>query len=277
MLEDYADVRKETLRLAGIDDSPPDLEVIDCSPPHPSRAGEVYSKTNQVLRSEIRKKPLGKNIHITGEMRAISYPDHRGVIREDWESHRELFEMVCYMPPESRRSAAEIWKWNRGNWGNVTWQNHLDAFNLISDGEIDLYTSPERERVHFSVFGDQYVLLQSEHPSHLEEKYIWFLRSYVLNQQLGEKARMILQKSTRIPQGEFKGFLDNLSSEYALHVLFSLADSSSEMKSILSAKIGSEGYRLNILSDLMSVGFVKETNKLLNLTDDGREYLQLFS
>lgn len=264
----------ETLSQLGIKSSSTmGMQVIRYSPPDAEHNARVYSRVNEILEAEIKQAGLDCT-HITGEMRALADPHHRRVVRDNFRSHMKRVDLVCYLPLKHREKAWRIWRWNRKNWGTAPWEDLLDAYDLLAEGEVRLFALAKRESIHYSVFFDNFVLLQSQHmpPSHM--KHVWLIESVQLTEILREKAKRIVARAERIPPSVFRGLYLSLSSPAALDSLFTLRDGG-RLRGAMHAH--PKGRRQGILEDLIGVGFVRETKSALAITREGLEYLTLWS
>jgi predicted transcriptional regulator len=241
----------------------------------------VYRKTNEILLSMLQEgKSLGGSTHITGEMRALADPPHRRVCRENWNLDRSRLNVVAYLPTKYRTFGRDIWAWNLKSWEKkeADWMNHLDAFDLLANAKVNLFALQKLEKIHYSVFGDRYILLQSKHSHGTHAKPVWLLESTSLVEVLAPKTERTLEKAEYINSRIFKEFTLAISSSTALHILFSLLDHGKieGMKFRASLKKDMRLFQESYIEDLKAVGFIKEDGGVIQITEAGKDYLKLF-
>lgn len=267
----------ETLHKLGIqDDSSLNIEVVKYSPPDEKLNAAVYEHVNRILKSKIQRSGLDCT-HITGEMRALADPQHRHVIRENFQEHKKRIDLVCYLPIEHRRNAWNIWQWNRRNWGTADWRDLLDAYDLLAESEVRLFALKEREEIHYSVFFDDFVLLQSQHvpPSHM--KHVWLLKSAPLTERLREQAKRIVERADRISPSVFRNLWLLLSSPATLECLLTIQMQHGVPTKKMKTRLRSLGYPPNeVLDHLIGIEFIREHDSQLTLTNAGNDFLTLW-
>jgi hypothetical protein len=210
-------------------------------------------------------------------MRALADPLHRIVCKELWKRYKSQFDMVFYLPPNYKRTAQDIMKYNRKAWGQSSWIDHLEVFDLLSDGIVNLYASPHLEKIHYTVYNDKYVLLQAEHEHLQHVKEVWLLESESLAERFLSYAKEVRSKCEYLQPILFKRFTLSISSEIALHVLFSLYDEEKIEKETLYRELKKiKLFQESCLEDLEAIGFIQEVDGFIKLTEDGKEYLKLF-
>lgn len=210
----------ETLRTTGIR-RPENLkiEIREYSTNNEEENKKIYKEFNKLLFSLIESKKPDVAIHITGEMRALSDKNHRFNCRKLWDTHHERFDITFNLPKETKISVRNIYKYTKEHWHSSSWWNHLDAFDLIADGKVNLYASPDREKVHYTILDNRYILLQSRHPRVEHTKYVWILESKQLCEILISKAKDVVKKSMYLNPSLFKEFTSSISSNVAVQTL----------------------------------------------------------
>lgn len=254
-----------------------DIEIVDYSPADERENIKIYEKANETWLCNVEEKDPGKCVHITGEMRALSDPLHRQVCRRLWEKYKSRCSMAFYLPLEYESNARGILSRNRQNWKGVSWSNHMDVFDLLSEGIVNLYFSRQAEAIHYSVFGNEYVLLQAKHEHGQHVKEVWLIRSEPLNEVLSIQAKRTIIKSKYMQPTLSGDLMMSVSGPLALHILISLSEKGNMSKDELFLKISaSETFRDNCLRDLENFGFVEQSDADLQLTSDGAKYLSIF-
>jgi hypothetical protein len=253
------------------------IEVLKFSPPDEQQNARVYSRVNEVLEERIRQTGL-ECTHITGEMRALADPHHRKVCRKNWQAHKRRIDVVCYLPKRYRNKGRDVWRWNRRNWQHTDWHNQLDAYDLLGNGEVRLFGLTEREPIHYSVFFDRFVLLQSRHSPPSHTKRVWLLESVRLTEILREKAEKIVSRAERVSPRLFRDLCLSLSSPLALDCLFTVRESGAVNEEWLYSRLKQFAKPpYDFLGDLMAVNFIKRAEGNLIITAQGKDYLKLFT
>jgi len=268
-----------TLALLGIEDiALSKINVIADSGPEARDNAIVYKECNERLRAELEKQKLGQFFHVTGEMRALSDPSHRENCRLAWQ-YGAPPKMFAYLPKEYRNGTG-IWEWNEQHWPLEAqgWQNHLDVFHLLGDREVILYGLFDCEEMHFSLFGDRYVLLQEQHDHNDHVKSVWFLESMEIRSALIPRVEKCITHSKEIPARIFRDFTDSLSDPLHLDLLFCLNDEKSIQLRHLDKRYSSFGISVEkIILDLSLVHFIIIEKDAAHITKPGQEFLKIFS
>ena len=139
-----------------------------------------------------------------------------------------------------------------------------------------MYATPVREKIHYSVFADKYVLLQSEHSPPSHKKHVWFMRSGSMNEILKQKAQEIIKRSELISARIFKDFAASLSGRLAFHILYSLRDQPLIAEKIMSIRFWSQADIEDCLANLALIGFITISKDIYHITPLGLKYLMLF-
>lgn len=263
------------------------IKIIDRSEPVAEDNRQVYQSANNTLLTLIEQGDPGECIHVTGEMRALSDHLHRSVCRQILERRGDRVNMIGYVPAVVRnrkREDSEYWKemgretlrWMRENWPDATWLDCVDALDLVADAEVNLYSLPRQEEMHYSIFGDRYVLLQAKHPHGQHTKSVWFIESKPVYSRLTTRAHKTLERARYIPASIFSELTLSLSSPSALHVLFYLVEKSIS-KEEQSRQLEDLDVSRNVFLDLEAAGFVSEVEDFLQITSEGENYLSLFA
>jgi hypothetical protein len=243
---------------------------------------QLYRSVNQdFLLPMVEKEDPKECIHVTGEMRALSDRLHRLVCRKMVKKYNNRFKMVISLSSVEESYykmnsffGREIMRWVRKEWRglNLNWFDYLDVFDLLSDEEVTLYRLRQPEKIHFSIFAGEYVLLQAEHPPGTHVKEVWLLKSELLYKQLLAKCKEIINKAELLHPRVFRDFMLSISGPSAANILFLLR----ENKKMMIKQLISELKSLELLEDaynnLRAAGFIEEMENYCLLTEEGKEY-----
>jgi len=280
---------EETLQELGISGiTTLKIETLLMSPADAEKNERLYKEVNEkYLLPLVKQQDLGECIHITGEMRALSDSSHRMVCREERKKYHNRIKLVCSLPPISKSkdrssvfyntTGSKILGWIKQDWKdpNLKWSDYLDIFDLIGDDYVSLYSLPRPEKIHYSVFGDEYVLLQAHHEVGIHKKEVWFLKSRPICDELREEAKSTVKSAENVSFSVFKRFTLSLSSMKALEILFLLSEKEIPRQKLLT-KIRADSSELEYFN-LGAAGFIDECEGLSKITEQGNEYLKLFS
>jgi len=254
------------------------IEIISFSPRDESRNKAIYKIVNEGLLHTIEERDPGEIIHITGEMRAISDPMHREVCRNMWEKYHHKVNINFNLPEGFSPTGREILDYNRRAWGGTTWNTHLAVFDLIGDGIVNLYNTPQLEKIHFSLFEKKKILLQSMHEHYAHSKDVWILESESLFNKLFPYSKQVQEKSEFLQPNIFKRFIFSINSNIALQSLFTLHDNGPIEKTHFFEELKTLSIDYdNTIKDLSMIGFINEKSSLVNITSDGEDYLKLLN
>ncbi len=245
---------------------PGDLEVIEYSPASEEANEELYESANDHMMSVIEEDEPGECIHITGEMRALADSFHRKVVQRLWERHESPFKMVFNLPQDLDATGSGIMSYNRRAWENVSWKDHISVFDLLKDGKVRLFDSPKVEPIHYTVYGDSFVMLQGEHDHLQHEKEVWLTDSRTLAERLVSDAEETIQSSTAIPPMVFNRFTASLSSDFALSIL---------LKAQSGDLVESDEFEEPYLTNLQTIGFLSQNGNSIEITSSGEEFLEI--
>ncbi|MFB6187490.1 MAG: hypothetical protein ABEI86_11570 [Halobacteriaceae archaeon] len=254
-----------------MDADPPSPEILEYSPADRQTNAEVYESANEHMLSVIENDDTDEYMHITGEMRAITDPKHRRVVNKLYNRHGASFDMLFRLPKEFECNVNGILKYNQKAWSGteVNWKDHLEAYDLIKNEKIRLYNTPKLEPIHYTVYGDEYILLQAKH-DHLEhEKAVWLLKSEEISQKCKRYAEKRKRKSTQIHPNRFRQYISTLSSSFALNILLSAKKNGGSIKvNDINAEM-----RDPYLKNLSSINFINRDNRVVRITNEGEGFL----
>jgi len=262
-----------TLKKLGITYSEMNAEIIVSSPPNSEENKIAYNTVNKILSALIDEKTISDSYHVTGEMRALADPTHRKVCRKLWKKDSKKFQMVAWLPKEYRYNGNLFLQRIMENWINDTWQNHLDTIYLLARGEFDIYAQDAMEAIHYSVFDDDFVLMQSEHEHKEQLKDVWFIKSEKLNKKLKPKAIESAKNAEKFNPIVCRSVVDSLTSNMAFDMLYTLQDNSMKNEAF------QEKYSKSLapsIKNMKTLGFIDISDEC-KITDNGNEYLKLFN
>lgn len=291
MESEKMDKLEQTLKELGIKDiSSLKKEVCLSSPADKEKNGRLYRRVNaKYLLPMLDEKNLGECIHITGEISALADRLHRRVLRKSRENYDNRFKIVCSLSVMQkykerddlfyRNIGREILSWIRQKWKGLRfqWIDYLDVFDLLGDYEVKLYNLPRREKIHYSVFGDEYILLQAWHDVGVHVKEVWLLRSRQLFEILKERAKQIVDISELLHPRIFKELTLSLSNSSALHILSLLHENKKLKTEELNHQLNGQPSFRNSYANLEAAGFIATADNYTHITEQGEHYLSLFS
>lgn len=226
----------------------------------------------------VEENDPGECFHITGEMRALADRLHRKICRKMKKKYNSKFNIACMLPKERKYSeGTEILYWMKRDWSNLDlqWTDYLDVFDLIGNAEVNLYTLQEPEAIHYSVFAGEYVLLQEKHKSG-DVKAVWLLKSKPLFEILRSRAKKIIDRSKPLSARIFRELTLSVSNSTALHILSLLNGNTKILISNLHPKFDEAPSFQNSYSNLKALGLVETVGDFSQITEPGRQYLDLF-
>jgi hypothetical protein len=161
-------------------------------------------------------------------------------------------------------------------WGRASWMHCLDIFDMLGSGAVSFLALEKLEKVHYSLFANKLVLLQSKH-RHSREKHVWLLESTDLHGSLMPLAKNVVSRAKHIPSRVFDEQMLSTSSPIALHLLSVLEQKGRCSKRRAHAEVNKIGFRdRDYVADLKATGFIAEVNGSISITGTGREYLGLY-
>lgn len=285
------DKLERTLRELGIEDTASlGIRTYLASPADAEKNKQLYKQVNEnYLLSILEERNPGECVHITGEMRALADRSHRLICRKTREKYNNRWTLVCSLPIMDkykqrgrhfhRTIGREILKWMQYDWkdASLMWIDYLDIFDLLGDNEVIIYTSPKPERIHYSTFANEYILLQAYHSVGKHVKEVWLLNSRKLFEILSEKTKEIISRSEPLPPRIFKNVTLSISSSNALHILFLLNENKEISTKDLLHQVKDEEAFQDPCTSLEAVGFIETIGDFSHITEQGKEYLSLFS
>src|ERR1043166_8497770 len=115
-----SDALKNTLRQLGVRDGA-SYSTIAQSPPSPEENRRVYEKVNFLLDDLLQREDLGRTVHVTGELRALSDPLHQSICDDNYQRHRTAIRFIGRIPEACRREPYELLEQNAIAW-RASWQ-----------------------------------------------------------------------------------------------------------------------------------------------------------
>lgn len=199
-----------------------DWTIIAESPPELHEMGETYQAVNDHLAGLLSNGPLSI-AHITGEARAIVDPAHRRVLRQAADYGQETAVACIFKTDGARPDAWCFVARQRQHWGPMRWFDLIDVMELAARRLIRICRLARAEDVHFSLFGEDLLLLQERHHHPTAEKWVWFVRSAPLVAALRPRLVRLLAEAVTIDPLSFDQILDCLNDYETLMALSSLA------------------------------------------------------
>jgi hypothetical protein len=189
--------------------------------PDPRQAAGVYAAVNDRLASIVERGPLPIH-HITGEARALVDPAHRRVLRAD-HAHGAEARLACWFE-SNELSAWEFVGGEHGHWRGLEWVDLIDILALGAYEVIRICRLDEPAETHFSIFGDDLVLLQQPHDHPQLAKWVWFVQSPSLVQAAWPQLDSLFCAATPIEPSSFNRVLVWLNSYEAFEGLTAIAE-----------------------------------------------------
>lgn len=271
---------KETLVKAGIDNPEKiKIKIKDESSAGSKENKKLYGHFNDLLSKTVEERKLSPAIHITGEMRALFDKKHRETCEVRLEKQNSRFDLVFYLDQKKYdTTASDILLVNVRRYTKKPWQIHLAVLDILSEGIVNLFAIPKREKIHYTVADGKYVQLQSIHPPNKEEKVVWILESKKLNKKMTLLAEEIKLKSKYIPPITFKELTRAISGPGMLNILFLLDEKEKmqikELSRVLKRNPFFQNHYFKILENFR---FIKKEKDAFKITNFGKEYLKLFA
>lgn len=243
----------------------------------------VHKKTNIILREIIEKNNLGTCIHITGEMSVLTDPFHRFLCEEISLKEKDVFRIVYSHPEEYLTSAVNMLQWNTKKWATKRtgkkWYEQLRTIYSIANRSVNLFSLANIDnKVHYSVFGNKYILIHGNRTDRNFSKHTWLLESEKLNAELSNKGEEFIRKSIDIDEGNYKRFTLNLSGVASKHILKKLSTQVYiEIEKIFDDQIANDftDSVKDVVQSLSIMKFIEIDDKgLTKITDSGREFLE---
>lgn len=252
-----------------------DIEIMAKAPPTRPAMLRVYRTVNEHLLSVLETTQLGQCKHLTGECAALVDPLHRRACRVMWEQYRESCEITSWIPSEHQQSPASLASWHLSNWKDrcLSWRHSLDVFFLLGTPIVRHFTTKAMPEMHYSIFGNDMVLLQAQHPHPKMTKHVWFVRSSSLNTELRRRLAEEHRHATPINQNLYREFTFSIQSRPAIGVLSILSsDGTIRVGDVLRHVPGANTTHIE---HLVIMGFVQRSDDVLTLTQEGSEFLAL--
>jgi len=145
--------------------------------------------------------------HITGEARALVDPAHRQVLRAV-RDRGATSAIACSFETSEDPSAWDFVARQHEHWGRFEWFDLIDILALAAQSVVRIYRLSKPEEVHFSIFGDRFVLLQEPHHHPTEKKWVWFLECRALAAALRPRLEQLFAQAAPIDPRAFDEILD---------------------------------------------------------------------
>lgn len=262
--EDSASRLVETLGNLGVTWRPTEGqgEVLFEAGPNYEEISRAYGATNDLLRQQATGSRGLESVHITGEARALIDAAHRRVLRLAGAGGVVPVVGCHYEEGGGSDDAATFFQREGAFWKSPPWTDLVDVAAMVASGSVALVRLAEPAPIHYSLFGDDLVLLQDrhEHPSDL--KRVWLVHSQDLHAELKPKAKAYLERGRRLDRAAFDAMLESIHSPEAIDLASDLeANESVERQASVEANA------------LIAFGFVRSDENRLLLTESGRAWL----
>jgi hypothetical protein len=198
-----------TLAVLGVDPSwtAQDWEILSQSPPDLAEMGHTYGYVNEHLKRIDRRSGLAIR-HITGEARALVDCAHRGVLRHAAEIRRTPAQLACHVRADGPASVWDFLGQQLPKWPSVEWYDIVDILALVAERVVTVFVLERPETVHYSLFGEEFVLLQEQHEHPRNEKWVWYLRARGLVEKLQPRVSTLLEEAQELSASDFAAALE---------------------------------------------------------------------
>lgn len=275
---DQEDSLRRTLELVGIDD--PKYSIISHGFYSEERK-ETHKQTNDLIKICLEKNVLGDCIHITGEMRALTDPFHRYLCDEINQRDKEVFRVIYNLPEDHMRNSTTILEWNLESWNSDRekrkWYEELRTIYSIANRSVNLYALDTSNEIQYSVFGNEYILLQEKHEDKTENKHTWLLKSESLNSELTNKAIELVNRATDIDESNYRKFTKDINSIASKRYLSILAENqNTHIEKLLLDDVANDftDSPNEIIEALRVMDFINiKCSEFLEITQSGREFI----
>jgi hypothetical protein len=199
--DDSRSARNRTLELLGA--TPDDnLRVLVEAPPDESIIAVKYQEVNDLLGPMVERDPNLPIRHLTGEARVLKDPAHRRILRQSTNA-----KLGCSVKDHDG-SAWSFFAHATRYWSDFDWFDLVDTLDLAARGKIEICLLDEPETIHFSVFGDQFVLLQDRHEHPQAKKWVWYIESSNLVMELVPRVKSAFEAATPLDRLGFLAILE---------------------------------------------------------------------
>lgn len=213
---------RETLAGLGIGEEMLDAqqwELVAHAEPELQPMSVTYEAVNEHLATLLERGEL-RIEHVTGEARALIDTAHRRILRRAGSNRHA--RLACHFHSEGAPTAFKLVANQRRYWSYMSWFDLVDTLALAADGHVAIHVLSRPEPIHFSLLGDEHVLLQDRHDHPLPRKTVWYLRSSELVTELEPKVEAVFAEATLIDPRSFRTALQWLSDYESTTVLANL-------------------------------------------------------
>lgn len=215
---------RETLRALDVDPAitqGPDWELIEQAPPDDEQIGDTYRRVNAHLMTALQHGPL-RIRHVTGEASALADPAHRQVVKADHDLGAQT-ALACSFEAPQRPTAWDFVARQHGHWKYLKWFDLVDMLALAARDMAAISRLRRPAEVHYSVAGDDLILLQEPHDHPSTAKWVWFVRSRTLADAVSPQIDRLFAEASPLRAGGFGEILDWLHSYEAFETVRALA------------------------------------------------------
>lgn len=185
------------------------LRVLHQATPESAMMAETYQFVNDSLSDLVRRRSVMRIHHVTGEARALLDPAHRRVLRRA-ASSGEPGRLLCSFTVEGTPTARNFVTQQHIHWDSASWVDFVDLLSLAAASDVFVRVLEQPEPIHFSLFGDDFVLLQDRHHHPTAEKRVWFIRSAALAEHLTPRVSQLWNAASAIPALTFADVMNQL-------------------------------------------------------------------
>jgi hypothetical protein len=220
---------------------------------------EMMSNTYAVLNRDLLQIVSRTGIpisHITGEARVLVDPAHRTVIRKN-ATKDTVTQLACRPEKGDIVDASSFISAQRHRWSTLTWTDLIDIISLCASSSVRVSVLKQPAMIHYSIFGTDRILLQSEHDHPSDKKEVWYMHASEVAGELATPTIELIEAAEVIPATSFACLLQWLFSE-AIFPIF-------EARGVISQQTMG---RLNEedLARLLNLGVLRQSD------DDGLEF-----
>lgn len=202
----------------------PHSALISVADPDLARIARTYEVVNDDLRQHILPSQYPLIQHATRVARVLLDSSHRRIMQQ--AAQLQAQPQLIYSGSSAQPGRASAWSFLaacRSHWSILTWADLIDLLFLGADGGFELVAAIEAIPDFFSVFGTDRVLLQSPSDAPTLRKYVWYLQSEHLAEQLRAVFEGLRDGDQVVPAASFRRvlrwLLDGEAAEFALSAL----------------------------------------------------------
>lgn len=268
----------ETVRRINADFNDNRLTVLEyASPDDPKGVSDLHFQTNLKISECLEQRSLGTCLHITGRMNAIHDPFHSDLCTTIFRRTDSPFKFSYFDQEEPDRTPIDIVKQKKIMWSSNHWKTSLAALRKESQSQIETYSVADQSAVQFTVFGNRFVQLQSQHDdagSNPVSKHVWLIESQKMHDVLLEHATSVISNASQVPANLFREAYDLMFGVGAKIVLNRLSSVEAfEKEHAILAASDFHSKPAEVVAALTEFGFLCDGERV-SITQRGRELLE---